>query len=396
MAYSPEETFRFTITLGSQEIGLNLKSFDISVRDSIYSFAPEVTFTTNDISGTGFESRLNILGQDMAFTVGTGTAEVSYPLTCTCYETPETDTSNGLSGTLKMVFRHAAAFVGKQSEGWERQSPADVFKYLISQMRNDFVSFTHGQLQSAIVEVNHTSRCSAYPLILNPKLNAEDFIDKILLPLANDGSVSTSPYYAYINIENRANFESLKDMMDRAPVKKILFGKTPGDETNAITAIKVIPYSQDYSRISEFIDKTFTYLDQKHEVRSEDISLDKVVIPLALMKSSSTETLVSPSDLRGTIDPVKEAGMIINKERKGLLFDKLIVLVFMDVTLCAGRTVDVEAYLNIPGETKSQNYSGKFIIESSEHLWDASSLMGYTRLILGRMSMQVKGREMHQ
>ena len=81
MGNSLENTYKFTITVGSQQIGLNLKSVNLSVSDSIYELAPRVILTAADSSGISFESRLNILGQEIAFTVNTGEVEVSYPLT---------------------------------------------------------------------------------------------------------------------------------------------------------------------------------------------------------------------------------------------------------------------------------------------------------------------------
>ena len=396
MGNSLENTYKFTITVGSQQIGLNLKSVNLSVSDSIYELAPRVILTAADSSGISFESRLNILGQEIAFTVNTGEMEVSYPLTCTLYETPEVNSSNGLSGTLKIEFRHAAKFSGKEATGYSSQSPADIFKTLVSQMNNDFNSFSNGSVKAPVVNIDKTSRCSTYPLILNPGYETDRFLNEVLLPLANDGSTATSPFYAYINIENCANFESLKDMLQKSPCRKIVFGQALSADTGDVMALTLYNFSQDYGKVSSFIDQSFTYLDKKHEIHSEDISLNKIVTPLALMKNSTRTNLVYPENTYETIDETKESGVEMFGHRKGLLLDKLVVTTFLDPMMCAGKTVDLNIYLNIPGIEKSNNYSGKYLIESSEHIWNARSLMGYTRLVLGRMSMQIKGKEMKQ
>ena len=396
MAYSLEQSTSFSITTGSQEIRLNLKSFNISVSDSIYSLAPRLVMTTEDVSGIGLESRLNVLGQNIAFKMISGGQEINFPMTCAVYETPKADSMNGLSGTFRIEFRHTAEFSGKESSGYENRSPSEVFEAAMAQMNNEFNSLTGNSMRLPVLNTVKTSRCTSYPLILNPNYTLKDLVDKILLPLANDGSAATSPYYGYISIENVAMFESLKDMMDKAPSCTIVFGHPLDDRENATVALSLNNFSQDYSRVYGFIDQSLSYLDENHEVRSQDISLSNVVTPLALMKNSSRTNLVHPSDFYDTTDPVKEAGINMFKNRKGLLFEKLVVLVFMDLSLCAGKTVDLDVYLNTADSEKSENYSGRYVIESSEHLWDAGSMTGYTRLILGRMSMQIKGREMHQ
>lgn len=395
MAYSAEEAYSLSITVGSDQIGLNLKAFDIYISDSIYRLCPQVTFITDDISGIAFESRLGILGQEIAFTINDTHSTVTYPLTCIVYETPETKSANGLSGVLKLQFSHTAKFSLKQPKCYDNKTPADAFKDLISNMNQTFNAFANNKMNSPTVNVDKTTACVSYPLIYNPGYDNEEFLNKILLPLAANGEPNTTPYFAYINAENKAYFESLKDISEKSPIKTLVFGKSIDNIDNAAVIFTLQSFSQEYNKVSNFVDESFTFFNREQEIESQDTSLKKVFNPLAMMRKSSSMTLLSPEKYDHVIDANEEYAKNNYEKRKGILFDKLYVLTIMDLELSAGKTVNVETYMNINADEKAESYSGKFIIESAEHIWNSSQLTGYTRLVLGRASMEVKGKEMY-
>lgn len=394
MPNSPENQYSFNLTIGSDQIPINLRTFEISLSDSIYSLCPEVTFTMHDISGLMLESRLNILGQNILLTLNDGLIETSLPLTCTLYEMPSCDSAKGLSGTLAMKFKHTAKFSLKEAKGYANKSPADVFKELFSNMDQQFNSFNKDAVKKVLVSVQSTSKCTTYPLILNPTYDNEEFTDNILLKLATNGNPSGTPFFGYIDVLNNAHFESLEDIYNKAPYKTLVFGQSLGDRVDSALIFTLQSFSQDYNKVLDLVDGDITFFNENYEIESQDTSLSNTFNSIALMKSSSRRSLLSPNDYSNAIDINKELGNINNERRKGLLIDKLVVSTIMDLSLCAGKTVEVETYLNTGSDEKANSYSGKFIIEASEHHWDPTSLLGYTHLVLGRISMTVKGKDM--
>ena len=273
MADSPESRYSFNLTVGSEQTPLNLRAFTIFVSDSIHSLCPQVGMFTNDISGLTLESRLNIIGQNIMLSMYDGMHEASWPLTCTSYEMPKSDTMNGLAGALQLMFKHTAKFSSKEPKGWTDSSPADVFKDVISKANQDFNSFTKNTQKAPLVEISGTSECVSYPLILNPGYDAEKFIDEILLPLSTDGSPSGTPFCAYIDAENKAHFESLKNIIDKASSRSLVFGKQPDAETGSIALVTLQNFSQDYNKIVDFVDESFVFFNEKREITSQAYSL---------------------------------------------------------------------------------------------------------------------------
>lgn len=399
MGYEPNKVFSFTIVVDSSVIPLNLTGFNISIQDSIYKLCPELVLSSNDISGIGHESRLNILGQEITFSIDNSDSDIiSFPMVNVLYETNKNETSNGLSGIFNFRFIHAAKFSDKRPTAYENLSPSNIFSTLLGIINKNAGRFSGSKMKQPIVTIETTEQAVSYPLIYNPGYDNEKFLNEILLPLSAKGGTNTTPYYAYINNENKAYFESLDTMLAKSPIKTLVFGDDLGNRENAAVLFTLNSFSQDYTKIESFIDTSFTWLNEMQEIKEQDISLLKTIKPIAIIKKDTSVTLESPESYDTIINADEEYGKVNFNKRKGLLIDKLCVLTIMDLSLSAGNTVNVETYLNTPdvNKEKSDNYSGKFLIEASEHFWDASKLMGFTRLILGRTSMNIRGRDMYQ
>lgn len=400
MGYEPNKVFSFTIVVDSSVIPLNLTGFNISIQDSIYKLCPELVLSSNDISGIGHESRLNILGQEITFSIDNSDSDViSFPMVNVLYETNKNETSNGLSGIFNFRFIHAAKFSDKKPTAYKDLSPSNIFSTLLGIINKNAGRFSGGKMKPPVVTIETTEQAVSYPLIYNPGYDNERFLNEILLPLSAKGGTNTTPYYAYINNENKAYFESLDTMLAKSPIKTLVFGDDLGNRENAAVLFTLNSFSQDYTKIESFIDTSFTWLNEMQEIKEQDISLLKTIKPIAIIKKDTSVTLESPESYDTIINADEEYGKVNFNKRKGLLIDKLCVLTIMDLSLSAGNTVNIETYLNISdvnNKEKSDNYSGKFLIEASEHFWDASKLMGFTRLILGRTSMNIRGRDMYQ
>jgi hypothetical protein len=51
----------------------------------------------------------------------------------------------------------------------------------------------------------------------------------------------------------------------------------------------------------------------------------------------------------------------------------------------AGKNIQLNIYTpESDGEKLSKHYSGKYLIERCEHIWDREQLRGYTSLIVGK------------
>lgn len=378
MGYSPEELFACSLKVDNIDIPLSSNSFNISFSDSIYRLCPELILSGNDISGIASESRLGIIGQKATFDISAFGIKTKLPMVCKIYETPSSNSMNGLSGFIRFTFQHIAKYTDRKNAVWDNKSPSNVFSDVVSD-----------------VDHKNLTDCATLPLIYNPGYDAEELTDKILLKLSSNGKPSSPPYYAFIDIQNDAWYTNLTTMYSKKTSKKIIFGQPINNDQDCIAALKLNSFSQDYSKISPYIDETLTYFTDKNEMGSQDLSLKNMFNPLALMKNTSGSNSRATEEYLTTIDPNAEYARLNMERRKGLLFDKLVIVTLMDPSLHAGLTVNVDAYLDVPGTNKAESFSGKFLVEASEHTWDCSNLMGYTKLILGRPTMEISGKELY-
>ena len=393
MANSPENQNSFSLTIGSEEISLNIKTFEISLSESIYTLCPQATFTMNDFSGIMMESRLKILGQDVAFTMSDTSATTMLPMTCVLYETNKCNSSDGLSGIMTMKFKHTAKFSPREAKGWANKSPAEVFRELMQKMNQRLNSRSRNSLRNPLIRIAPSTKCIPYPLLFNPAYDNEEFIDKILLPIASSGDVSATPFCAFIDVTNKAHFDDISTMYEKSPIRNLVFGNDPNRSIDTLVVLTLQSFSQDYNHISGILDERLVYLNENNEISSSDVFLSNVFNPIAVMRNTSTVSLCAPKDYSDIINRDEEIAKLNYERRKGVLIDKLVISTFMDLNLCAGRTVNLDTYLNINSSEKAPSYSGKFLIEASEHLWDPNNMLGYTHLVLGRPDLEVKGKE---
>jgi hypothetical protein len=69
-----------------------------------------------------------------------------------------------------------------------------------------------------------------------------------------------------------------------------------------------------------------------------------------------------------------------------MLIDRIAVTTLLDVSSCAGKMVELET--DYEQENMSSSYSGKYLIESSTHIWDSKTVKGYTQMILSRQKAE--------
>ena len=80
-------------------------------------------------------------------------------------------------------------------------------------------------------------------------------------------------------------------------------------------------------------------------------------------------------------------GRTNNTTIKGTFIEEFMSIIPFNPILTSGKKIDLEIYsITKSGENNklSKSFSGSYIIEECEHVWDGVGKSGYTRLLLGR------------
>jgi hypothetical protein len=67
-----------------------------------------------------------------------------------------------------------------------------------------------------------------------------------------------------------------------------------------------------------------------------------------------------------------------------LLQDRVLVTIPLYVELCAGKMVSLDTVYG--GNIASDSYSGNYLIEQSDHIWNGENQSGFTQLVLTRVA----------
>ena len=377
MSYDPSQEYTLKMNTNGKTVYLGPKDMDISITDSIYRFSPVITLQIPDFYGLYTEGRFCLPGEKFIFTLGTKKKNIEYPFIFSEYETTSSLSSYSLSGNLKGRLIHEAKFCKKKISIYTKKSPSDVYKEII---------------KNAGIKSVLTSKSTTLDLVVDPFYDNEEFTD-LLLKVAHKNATSIDPYFAFIDTENKGNFRSLSDMWNQTANINCVCGKISDVDEDIIPVSTFLPFSQDLTKIYPFLKENFSYFEDTKFTQNSDRSFTTEyssvpVIDLDGGSISTSESIYTPTNLG------IETAKLNYSHRKGYLIDKAIISIPMDFAVHAGCVINLTVYMNIGTETpaKANSYSGKYLIESSNHRWSKQDMRGYTDLVIGRPILSLKNR----
>lgn len=198
----------------------------------------------------------------------------------------------------------------------------------------------------------------------------------------------------FIDCLNRVKYTSLTTLMSQGTVETITISdqlKFPEGSKNMNKAYVSAPFSQKYTRIFDTID-TKTYRIENGRLTTVNSSLSNITeSSLPFYDRELSETQYMSEDYFQSADEMMRFQAGINyKNRKSYLIDKLVVTVPLNLELCAGTVVNLESCYAGGGDTKSESFSGKYLIESSVHKVPSRFNSATTQLVLATPSPSIK------
>lgn len=411
------------VVVGSQagSILYNLSSF--SIADSIYSLFPQVRCDISEPTGLLTETRMfNIPGYEFDLQYQDAT---KVPHTLPCYvvhgETTNYTRYGEMNGTLSTSLEHVLG-AEKFDEPLVFSPTAETTKSGTSSIVLK-ASSTEGAVQALLsryagkvsVKAGDTwffpkkdsDFLPTWDILYSKYTNIKDFVDNQILPLSY--VKDADPFYCFVNVKNELSFkdfESLSNQNTQANMKvfsaRVAFLNTSTDVKvdssidNSIILFSFTPFSGEYDKLIKSVVVRSSVFEEGTDGSAYDTTISDIGSAysydngLALCYYGSNGLIGWNNSIIEFADEKKKNRFLSIHEfaRRRLMFtEHAVATTALNYDLCAGVVINVISanYRSAEG-MQTENFTGKWVVESSFHTFTAQNHVGITKLFLGRVS----------
>lgn len=365
--------YTIEVTLNNSEArDLDPREVSFSLRDSIFSLYPVGNFSIQDPTGYFLESRAFTEGVPFSITFGLDGENLTNHYCIHSMENSEPIRPTQLGGAIDFsliheAFRHQA----RPSEAY-LAVPSDIITDIFPAIFED-------------TEIESTQKVFDKPLY-RARLNQEDFIHQILLPNSISSVSNPSPYYCFIDSRNILHFESYLQMIGKSPITTLFTNDQNKVPRYYQKTFSFAPFTYNMVKHKKFVDISLEYISDEEEPQEKQEMkslLDFSLTPYPLFQQEEEHMPFFEGVMKEESVERSEAH-IHYLQRYAMNPDKIIVTTPLYTPFCAGTMVSVDT--EYEGGNLSYSYSGDYLIEQSDHVWDGEGQSGYSQFVLGKMN----------
>lgn len=400
------------------EIRISQDSYDIStsvdvtstptrfsISDSIYRLYPEIEFVFSDYEGVLTESRSLNMGSRIAIWFSdVDQSNVSDPRLRSYYHTDSrvisseasTQLNQGeYSGDVHVCARNQLVSRARGCLVYDLETYPNTQSVLESMLRHETIGGT---------DLRFSNMAQTYDVALYTHSQSfEEIVENSILPLSLN-KTKNEPSYCFIDLTDTLVFSPLSGLTarDSIPVCYLMknipnlhsrersefvdsYGDTP--------LYSLFPFTSEYDRYSGLVDLSYSYLaegdyDSLHQV---DLSLgleSTRLRPLPLYTRLYYSPVLGTNGYEFSDEVQKNRGISLMEysRRKNVFGEHLQVSTPLNFELHAGTYVEIR-YVEYNGRVlnSSTNLVGRWIVESSRHIWEGKKQIGISTLTLGRI-----------
>lgn len=382
------EYYTTNIQFNGQKVDLNPSLYSFAISDSIYSLYASGFFTLQDETGFLQEYLTTTPGQELGIEFGAENTNIKAPYTLISDRVEEITHPGLLNGPVEVSLLHAWFSAQQVRSTAYKDKIANVVKKLVS--RFNFSG----------VDIDDTGNNDYWyqPLITDAK-----FLNDILLPYAYAVNSDNTPFYSFVTTDNIFHFKHYKSLLNQSIASTIDYKVEMGTKKERKQS-DTYKKTQEIKRYTTSLKDIWKYKNREiYSISRSDGSLiavedlitshppaSNLSLPIAGDASTQTGFLYVGKEKEdpGTKENLK--GWQINEGKKSMFTDRFICLLPFHPKLQSGKAIQLNIFIGSGNQTQlSKRYSGKYIIENCDHVWNGEENQGYTKIIVGRKYVQI-------
>ncbi len=240
--------FKVTMKLMGNPFDPSPEDFNFAIKDDMFSFYPKGNLSFKDHSSVFLEYRAFNDGQEVDLSID------FYEETATSPTTFMVENSSGekplaqglLAKELQINLIHKCINNQESMSSAIEGTIADVVTEVSSifDLEDYIISSTVGK-----------------SIWYRPFMTEQDYIEKMLIPLAINEGDEFSPYFAFITSDNIFHFEDYASLMSKNTKESFIFSNEPEHNMDPSLLTSVIPFTQGSTDIKSLWNKTITTLN---------------------------------------------------------------------------------------------------------------------------------------
>lgn len=223
-----------------------------------------------------------------------------------------------------------------------------------------------------------------------PLISSAKFLTEILVPRSFSTQSDNTPFFCFIDVHGEFNFLSYKSMFSEDIFNYTYWPKSVGEDSKIDNFILSISrWSDTLQNIKKSINTTSYQIDNDG-VFSKKMLNNEEFLTKSLLESYPVSNQIGNSlnysldfyDYEGDEDQkAKEVQLL----KQSLFRDQFLLLVPFNPSIKAGKTINMDLVLPTESnDTFSSRFSGKYLVESTEHVWDGESKASVSKLVVSR------------
>jgi len=378
----------YNVSLEIEEglIDIAMNSFSFAIQDSIYEVYPKMKFTLSDPSGNIIEHLFGVEGMKMTLSYGYESGDsIKCPFVFLYDDLKDTIKRDRISGAINYTLLHDYYSTQYQkSEG---------FKDRIS----NIVKKKIGSYNFTSSEVNDTGNQDTW---YQPLKTDVEFIKKQLLPYAYSNNSNDSPFYFFIDCNNQVNFVYYDHMYNNVLKEDYLYGILKDSESlNNIIDLKKIRKGSNstkkYRNVRIFEKSASEGIKDNNVTKkmNDYPKISKGKLPIIFDSELPTDFMILNEESE-TGEKENNKGMIINHFKPTMDLDSYIITLPFNPLVRSGKSMNIKILSSSDTtDSYSINYSDRYVITRSTHIWDGASSEGYTQAIVSRKFVNLVGSD---
>lgn len=358
------------------------EAISFSIRYNIHNVYPKMNMSLEDVDGLFAEYLMTTPGlkYSVEFGIEGGEENIKGDFVIQKDITTKLRQTELFAGTLDISLIHAWSTKQKRETLSYNKNISDIVKQLVNNYN----------FRSQNIENTQNKE-----IWYQGKQKQSEFIKKGLLPYAYNST--ETPFYFYIDCQNNVNFHSYDSFVKNSPNRTHEYTyQRQASHDDAMGNLII-----DIRRWSE--DKMVLDSEQKQETFSvnrdgELIKIDYNSSDFLKKKALDAEPFVKNEEgigqyyYRGINRDItnSDKGYRLHKMRRLFHPERYMVMVPFNPKIKAGDIFKMRVYLpNDSNETFSERFTGDYVIEMSEHIWDGETMNAITKTIISRKYIQV-------
>jgi len=371
------------IFVNDREVEIMSTEFSFSQIDSIYNLFSSGVITFHDKSGLLQEFLMTMEGSKVQINYGINNDfnKCAYVVKKDALE--ETETRGFLNGMVDMSLVHE----------WYNFQEIESTAYK-DRISNIIRGIAEGY-DFKSVDVNDTGNNDIW---YQPLITDAAFIVKHLLPNSFSNNSNNTPFFCYITSDNTFHFRNAGSLMSGSPVDTIEYLMESKAELNP-GAINAIKRWRDGSDKNRSLRARMIYKLNREDgglIEEEDsmgLYPQKNGFKLPILNDKGTYSSFLDLDYEEKEIGRKEnlKGYIAHTMRDTLFLDRFLVMIPFKPKIRSGDVIKLNIYSmqDEDGTKLSEHYTGNYVVEQSEHIWNGEEQKGFSKLILGRKYVRV-------